>query len=69
MNLKCEDVGGTNINAQYIPLFIQESTSKRRNPSGPKAEDPYAEQDGSSLLPVFVAVGAFIPILVCLCKI
>ncbi|XP_023340142.1 malectin [Eurytemora carolleeae] len=48
---------------------LKESTSKRRNPSGPRVNDPYAEEDSSFLLPVFVAIGAFIPILVCLCKI
>ncbi|CAH1801628.1 unnamed protein product [Owenia fusiformis] len=37
--------------------------------SGPKAADPYAADDTSSmLLPVIAAVGAFIPLLFCLCK-
>jgi hypothetical protein len=35
----------------------------------PKVLDPYASDDtGSMLLPVFVAVGAFIPLLICLCQ-
>lgn len=46
----------------------KESTSKRRNPSGPRAADPYSEDESSSFLPIFVAIGAFIPIVVCLCK-
>ena len=40
-----------------------------RRPSGPKVKDPYSTDDTSTmLLPVFVAVGAFIPLLFCLCK-
>lgn len=43
--------------------------SKQRRPSGPRAKDPYAADDTSTmLLPVFVAIGAFIPLLFCLCK-
>lgn len=43
--------------------------SKLRRPSGPRAKDPYAGDDTSTmLLPVFVAIGAFIPLLFCLCK-
>lgn len=43
--------------------------SKQRRPSGPRAKDPYAGDDTSTmLLPVFVAIGAFIPLLFCLCK-
>lgn len=42
---------------------------KSRRPSGPKQPDPYTVDDDSSLmLPVFIAVGAFIPLLFCLCK-
>lgn len=45
------------------------SPSKSRRPSGPKAQDPYAADDTSTmLLPVFVAIGAFIPLLFCLCR-
>ena len=40
-----------------------------RRPSGPKVQDPYSTDDTSTmLLPVFIAVGAFIPVLFCLCK-
>ncbi|CAH0382084.1 unnamed protein product [Bemisia tabaci] len=42
-------------------------TSKRR-PSGPKTPDPYTLDDSSIMLPVFIAIGAFIPMLFCLCK-
>lgn len=44
------------------------TTSKPRKPSGPKQEDPYALDDSSVMLPVFIAIGAFIPVLFCLCK-
>lgn len=43
--------------------------SKSRKPSGPKIKDPYAADDTPAMLfPVFVAIGAFIPLLYCLCK-
>ncbi|KAL3856767.1 hypothetical protein ACJMK2_011487 [Sinanodonta woodiana] len=43
--------------------------AKSHRPSGPKVKDPYAADDTSTmLLPVFIAVGAFIPLLFCLCK-
>ncbi|CAG5117059.1 unnamed protein product [Candidula unifasciata] len=42
---------------------------KSRKPSGPRIKDPYAADDTSAMLfPVFVAIGAFIPLLYCLCK-
>ena len=47
---------------------FQESTTARRKPSGPRVADPYAEDDSSSMLPIFVAIGAFIPLVFCLCK-
>ena len=43
-------------------------TSAKRKPSGPRAKDPYEDDDSSSLLPVFVAIGAALPLLFCLCK-
>lgn len=42
--------------------------AKTRKTSGPKQEDPYALDDSSVMLPVFIAIGAFIPLLFCLCK-
>ena len=43
--------------------------SKKRRPAAPRVQDPYAGDDTSTmLLPVFVAIGAFIPLLFCLCK-
>jgi len=46
----------------------QSPSSKYRNPSGPKTRDPYEMEDTSTMLPIFVAIGAFIPLVVCLCK-
>lgn len=42
--------------------------SKSRRPSGPRTPDPYQSDDPSIMLPVFVVIGAFIPIMFCLCK-
>jgi len=47
---------------------LKESTTARRKPSGPRVADPYAEDDSTSMLPIFVAIGAFIPLVFCLCK-
>jgi len=41
---------------------------KKYKTSGPKAADPYAADDTATLLPLLVAIGAFIPLLFCLCK-
>ncbi|KAJ8312726.1 hypothetical protein KUTeg_010099 [Tegillarca granosa] len=50
-------------------LTTYQNSKKVRKPSGPKVKDPYAADDTSTmLLPVFVAVGAFVPLLFCLCK-
>jgi hypothetical protein len=43
--------------------------AKNRRPSGPKATDPYEDLTlTSAVFPVFVAIGTFIPLLFCLCK-
>lgn len=41
---------------------------KPRKTSGPKQPNPYSMDDSSVMLPVFIAIGAFIPLLFCLCK-
>ncbi|KAK7790078.1 hypothetical protein R5R35_012999 [Gryllus longicercus] len=46
----------------------EKKTNKNRRPSGPRTPDPYSVDDTSIMLPVFVAIGAFIPLLFCLCK-
>lgn len=44
------------------------SPPKYRKTSGPKQEDPYSMYDSSVMIPVFVAIAAFIPLLYFLCK-
>ncbi|XP_064461226.1 malectin-B-like [Ornithodoros turicata] len=46
----------------------QMSSQQPRRPSGPRTPNPYTSDDSSALLPIFVAIGAFIPLLFCLCK-
>ncbi|XP_011506008.1 PREDICTED: malectin-B [Ceratosolen solmsi marchali] len=46
----------------------EEPVIRTRHTSGPRTPDPYDSEDSSILLPVFVAIGAFIPLLFCLCK-
>lgn len=50
------------------PSQAQSNNQRSRKTSGPKQEDPYALDDSSIMLPVFIAIGAFIPLLFCLCK-
>lgn len=44
------------------------TAQKQRKTSGPKQPNPYSLDDSSMMLPVFVALGLFIPLLFCLCK-
>lgn len=44
------------------------SPPKQRKTSGPKQPNPYSLDDSSMMLPIFVALGLFIPLLFCLCK-
>lgn len=46
----------------------EEVPVKSRHTSGPRTPDPYSIDDSSIMIPVFVAIGAFIPLLFCLCK-
>lgn len=46
----------------------EEHVIRSRHTSGPRTPDPYAKEDSSILIPVFIAIGAFIPLLFCLCK-
>ena len=36
--------------------------------SEPVLDDPYASDESSYIIPILVAIGAFIPLLFCLCK-
>ncbi|XP_058453737.1 malectin-A [Malaya genurostris] len=42
--------------------------AKQRKTSGPKQPNPYSLDESSMMLPVFIAIGAFIPLLFCLCR-
>lgn len=46
----------------------KQEVPKVRKTSGPKQQNPYALDDSTTMLPIFIAVGAFIPLLICLCK-
>lgn len=59
------------VEPEPIEEFKEESEAdvpKNLRPSGPKQPDPYAMDDSSLMLPLFIAIGAFIPLLICLCK-
>ncbi|SPP82138.1 malectin [Drosophila guanche] len=45
-----------------------QTADSKRAFSGPRQPNPYSMDDSSILLPVFIAIGAFIPLLFCLCK-
>lgn len=45
-----------------------EAKAKQRKTSGPKQPNPYSLDESSMMLPVFIAIGAFIPLLFCLCR-
>lgn len=49
-------------------FIAREETPKIRKTSGPKQQDPYTLDDSSTMLPIFIALGAFVPLLFCLCK-
>ncbi|XP_055920200.1 malectin [Eupeodes corollae] len=53
-----------------IPIedIVEKPSLKSRKTSGPKQPNPYTMDDSSVMLPVFIAIGAFIPLLFCLCK-
>ena len=41
---------------------------KNKAPQTPKIVDPYANDETSYLLPILITIGAFIPLLYCLCR-
>jgi hypothetical protein len=47
---------------------MEDSRPTLRNPSGPKTRDPYENEESPAMLPIFVAIGAFIPLVFCMCK-
>ncbi|KAH8413563.1 hypothetical protein KR009_012289 [Drosophila setifemur] len=55
--------------AQQMPEEESPTPADSNRPfSGPRQPSPYSMDDSSILLPVFIAIGAFIPLLFCLCK-
>lgn len=50
------------------PIEEIKEIPKSRKPSGPKQPDPYETDESSMLMPILIAIGMFIPLLFCLCK-
>jgi len=48
--------------------LLEDSKPSGRKPSGPKTRDPYENEESPAMLPIFVAIGAFIPLVFCMCK-
>ncbi|GFQ70527.1 malectin-A [Trichonephila clavata] len=46
----------------------EKKASPIRYPSGPRIPNPYETEDSSTMLPIFIAIGAFLPLLFCLCR-
>lgn len=46
----------------------EKKSSPVRYPSGPRSPNPYESEDSSTMLPIFIAIGAFLPLLFCLCR-
>jgi hypothetical protein len=55
-------------NQEPVNEAIKSELKKIKNPSGPKVKDPYESDDTTAMLPILVALGAFIPLVICLCK-
>ena len=50
------------------PEESSEKPGKKRKTSGPKATNPYDLEDSSFIYPILIAIGIFLPTLLCLCK-
>ncbi|XP_013098470.2 malectin-B [Stomoxys calcitrans] len=48
--------------------YLLKDNRKNSKTSGPRQPNPYTSEDSMVLMPVFVAIGCFIPLLFCLCK-
>jgi hypothetical protein len=56
---------------EQIPEEVVEKpqpSRQQRKTSGPKQANPYSLDESSVMLPVFIAIGAFVPLLFCLCR-
>lgn len=62
----------TPISSEKVSTATKEQPSTQQNKvrktSGPKQPNPYTLDESSMMLPIFVALGLFIPLLFCLCK-
>ncbi|KFM75936.1 Malectin, partial [Stegodyphus mimosarum] len=47
---------------------VEKKSSPVRYPSGPRSPNPYETEDSSTMLPIFIAIGAFLPLVFCLCR-
>ncbi|XP_058976762.1 malectin-like [Musca domestica] len=54
--------------AGHDDLDDLERERRNKKTSGPRHPDPYASEDSTIMMPVIVAIGCFIPLLFCLCK-
>lgn len=50
------------------PIEEPKEIPKSRKPSGPQEPDPYEMDESSMMMPILIAIGMFIPLLFCLCK-
>ncbi|XP_075153174.1 malectin-A [Haematobia irritans] len=48
--------------------YLTKDNRRNSKTSGPRQPNPYTSEDSMVLMPVFVAIGCFIPLLFCLCK-
>jgi len=57
-----------NQNEQEEERVINRKKSNLPPPTVPKVNDPYANDETSYVIPILVAICAFIPLLFCMCK-
>lgn len=48
--------------------YLLKDNRRNSKTSGPRQPNPYTSEDSMVLMPVIVAIGCFIPLLFCLCK-
>ena len=57
-----------NQNEQEEERVVNRKKSNLPPPTVPKVNDPYANDETSYVIPILVAICAFIPLLFCMCK-
>ena len=63
-----EELPGAGDQSSYKKEEWEKVSGKSKFASGSKIADPYSGDDSSMMLPIFVAIGCFIPVIFCLCK-